>query len=300
MIYHYEISDLPKVSKYYLITRLTSWQSVDECNILIFILNGECNILTESSNYHLYTGDVFFLPVGTSYKRYSANGKACTMAYIHFSFASDFSRERAEVLQKRLLAHKNALDIELMSGSLNRYYDNKIYLTEQMHLYDMSALEYFSGNQFDDGRKNPFTFNLKISINFCGILCSLSAYTLNKIISLDDRHSILDTPYKLQKAVNYISKHYNEKITLDELAAYCNISKQQLTRQFKTNLQMTPMKYVTEFKLLRAKDLIFNQPELSIKEVSDMLGFDNQNYFSKVFARVFGQSPTEYKSSAKA
>lgn len=44
MIYHYEISDLPKVSKYYLITRLTSWQSVDECNILIFILNGECNI----------------------------------------------------------------------------------------------------------------------------------------------------------------------------------------------------------------------------------------------------------------
>ena len=124
-----------------------------------------------------------------------------------------------------------------------------------MHLDDMSALEYFSGNQFDDGRKNPFTFNLKTSINFCGILCSLSAYTLNKIISLDDRHSILDTPYKLQKAVNYISKHYNEKITLDELAAYCNISKQQLTRQFKTNLQMTPMKYVTEFKLLRTKTI---------------------------------------------
>ena len=113
--------------------------------------------------------------------------------------------------------------------------------------------------------------------------------------------TVFSTPLdKLQKAVNYISKHYNEKITLDELAAYCNISKQQLTRQFKTNLQMTPMKYVTEFKLFRAKDLIFNQPELSIKEVSDMLGFDNQNYFSKVFARVFGQSPTEYKSSAKA
>ena len=46
MIYHYEISDLPKVSKYYLITRLTSWQSVDECNILIFILNGESSIFS--------------------------------------------------------------------------------------------------------------------------------------------------------------------------------------------------------------------------------------------------------------
>ena len=64
---------------------------------------------------------------------------------------------------------------------------------------------------------------------------------------------------------------------------------------FKNAFNKTPINYITEYKISRAKELLYNQPHLTIGEISDELGFDNQHYFTRVFAKTTGESPSHYR-----
>ena len=102
-------------------------------------------------------------------------------------------------------------------------------------------------------------------------------------------------PDNLKKASEYIARHYKENISLEDLAAYCSVSKQQMIRYFKQNLGVTPVTYITNYKLARAKEMLFKYPLLTVKEIAANLGFDNQHYFSRVFAKVCGETPSQYR-----
>lgn len=95
--------------------------------------------------------------------------------------------------------------------------------------------------------------------------------------------------------MGYISKNFSKNISLGELAAYCAILKSQLIRYFKQYFDKTPLEYITDYRIARAKELIFNCPQLTLKEISYELGFDNQHYFSRVFHKNTGETPTHYK-----
>lgn len=136
---------------------------------------------------------------------------------------------------------------------------------------------------------------LQSSINLCAILASLSQHTIECITNNVITKNPEKIPPNLKKAIRYIRSHYTEKISLNELAFQCNVSKQQLIRYFKDAFHVTPAAYITNYKISRAKELLFNQPQLSIGEISDELGFDNQHYFSRVFMKETGETPSHYR-----
>jgi two-component system response regulator YesN len=94
--------------------------------------------------------------------------------------------------------------------------------------------------------------------------------------------------------VFYIKSHLNEKITLQDLCEIALVSPQQLIRYFKKFTGKTPNEYVTDYKVNVAKDYIMRSNELSIKTIAYELGYDDQCYFSRVFSKITGESPTEY------
>lgn len=106
--------------------------------------------------------------------------------------------------------------------------------------------------------------------------------------------SLKDNSGLLKNAIDYIEKNYKRAITLKELCANCCVSKQHLNRCFNKSLNITPMAFVIQYKIFKACDML-KQPDYSIKAISFELGFDNQCYFSKVFKRVTGESPSNYK-----
>ena len=73
------------------------------------------------------------------------------------------------------------------------------------------------------------------------------------------------------------------------------MSKQHLIRCFKNYLHTTPTQYILEFKIAKAKEFLFNQQDLSIKEIANELGIDDQHYFSRMFKKLCGETPSEYK-----
>ena len=143
--------------------------------------------------------------------------------------------------------------------------------------------------------KRQLMCGLQSSNSLCSILSTLSQYTIDTVYSDAVLKAPDQIPDNLKKAIRYIRSHYTEKISLGELANYCNVSKQQLIRYFHTAFCCTPIEYIADYKISRAKELLFNQPHLSIKEISDELGFNNQHYFTKVFIKITGETPSNYR-----
>lgn len=100
----------------------------------------------------------------------------------------------------------------------------------------------------------------------------------------------------ISKAKEYIQIHLSEEISLEQTAMYVKVSPYYLSKLFKDETGSTFIDYVTEKRLSKAKELL-KSGDLSIKEVSFETGYSDQNYFSKIFRRKFGVTPTEYKES---
>ncbi len=83
-------------------------------------------------------------------------------------------------------------------------------------------------------------------------------------------------------------------LSMDELSAAMNYNKSYLFRQFKASTGQTVMSYFTALKIEHSKKALC-ETELSVAEIASLYAFDTPNYFSKVFKRKTGTSPTAYR-----
>lgn len=105
-----------------------------------------------------------------------------------------------------------------------------------------------------------------------------------------------DVPQRLRDILGYISQSSAGPVSLRELCRRFHISAPTLFRDFKQYLNKTPVEYITEHRLGQA-EMLLQQPELSIKKIADMTGFSSPYYFSSVFRKYNGQSPSEYRAN---
>ena len=97
----------------------------------------------------------------------------------------------------------------------------------------------------------------------------------------------------ITKAKKYIMEHYLREIGLNEVASELNISPGYFSTIFKQYTGTCFTDYVTEIKIDQAKKLL-RESEHKIYEISEMLGYQNAYYFSKVFKKVTGMTPSEF------
>lgn len=107
-----------------------------------------------------------------------------------------------------------------------------------------------------------------------------------------------DTSLDLQKKmVSYIYEHYQEPLTLDEIAASASISRSKCCIVFKQYLQQSPIDFLNKHRLEMSVRLLLNT-QSSITEIALSCGFNHLSYFSKIFLREYGCTPTEYRKNA--
>ena len=98
------------------------------------------------------------------------------------------------------------------------------------------------------------------------------------------------------EVVQYIEKHYNQNISLDQLALTFNLSKQWLILRFKKEMNITPITYLNNFRMKKAKELLLHQ-EMLISEVAFACGFETPYYFTNAFKKHFGISPGVWRKN---
>lgn len=159
-----------------------------------------------------------------------------------------------------------------------------VYLTEGMYFEELP-------NAFDD------------------LLCEVELvhdYYFDTVVDLsagvDDNWSEVEFPEDgsdpVAKALNYIHQNYQHPITLDDLAREANLSKYHLCKRFKDKTKTTIINYILQMRIDRAKALIM-ESEFKISEVASQVGFNDASYFSRLFKRETGHSPTEYSEFMK-
>lgn len=103
---------------------------------------------------------------------------------------------------------------------------------------------------------------------------------------------------KIQPAIDYIDNNFtNQNIDCSYLSNLCNISHTYMTKLFKNRFGITPVKYILSKKLQYSCELL-NTRHYTINEISDITGFSNVYYFSRVFKDKIGCCPSEYIKNA--
>lgn len=106
------------------------------------------------------------------------------------------------------------------------------------------------------------------------------------------------TEQLVNAAKKYVQKNYKEKLTLAMISSDIGISQGYLSSVFKKTTGSNLNDYVNHVKIEKAKDLL-GMHEYMMYEISDMLGFENPYYFSKVFKRITGMTPSDYETMRK-
>lgn len=101
----------------------------------------------------------------------------------------------------------------------------------------------------------------------------------------------------LARVVRHILAHLDTPLPVAELADVAGSSRAHFTRIFTESEGVPPAEFVQQQRMRRAASLLATEGSISIKEVAMLVGFDDPNYFAKVFRRVFNTSPTEFRTT---
>ncbi len=92
----------------------------------------------------------------------------------------------------------------------------------------------------------------------------------------------------------YISRHYQSDIRVEELAERFFFSKEYLTRLFRNQYGCAIYEYVLQLRMNNAREYLMD-PGMSIQEIAEKIGYSSANYFGKAFKRRYGQTPSEFR-----
>lgn len=95
-------------------------------------------------------------------------------------------------------------------------------------------------------------------------------------------------------AKEYIDHNFKENITLDSLAEIVHLNKFYFSRTFKNETSHTPIEYINIRRIEEAKVLL-KTTDYNISEISNIIGFTSQSYFSEVFNKHMSQTPSKYR-----
>ncbi len=102
----------------------------------------------------------------------------------------------------------------------------------------------------------------------------------------------------LLPVLTYINVNYNKKIPLDELARQSGYSKSRFSHVFSEYTGTTPVKYQNDVRLKVSREMLLSTLQ-SVGEIAFNCGFEDQLYFSRLFKRKYGVTPTEYRTQNK-
>ncbi len=93
----------------------------------------------------------------------------------------------------------------------------------------------------------------------------------------------------------YLDENYSEKITTKDLSKKFGLVPSYLSMLFRQAHGMSPSDYVNNLRISRAKQLLLEDVSLSVKEIAEMVGYTDQLYFSKVFKKETGKTPSSFR-----
>jgi AraC-like DNA-binding protein len=249
-------------AQYHFRERLTG----SDQNILIYCTDGKGWIEVNNNRRQVSKDQFFIIPAKAQHSYGVDNVDPWTIYWIHFT-------------------GENAADFVKTDFSItNIYPDENVRNDRRIRLF----YEIYQNLSMGFG-----TENLEYaSICLWYLLGSFSFIPQFERIRAIQQHDIIE------KSILYMQEHLDQKVNLTELAEHCGFSVSQYSLIFKKKTSRSPIEYFINLKIQHACQLL-DFTSSHIKEISSQLDFEDQFYFSRVFRKVMGVSPIEYRKRKK-
>ncbi|MCM3627091.1 response regulator [Paenibacillus glycanilyticus] len=130
----------------------------------------------------------------------------------------------------------------------------------------------------------------RLSLELCRreLMNGLTAFAAIAGAGGNKEHSIM------RDIAKYMEQHYNREVTLQDISDRFYLSREYISRRFKQEMGENVFDYLGRIRVEKAK-LLLQNPNLKIAQIAEMVGYDDDKYFSKVFKKFEGQSPNQYR-----
>jgi YesN/AraC family two-component response regulator len=172
----------------------------------------------------------------------------------------------------------------------------------QIYLEDIVRQFFYMIRMYADGRDTSDTFEYTLDDTFFFALSpedlslclqDLVERLFEKTFGLPQK---LDSPGTFEKIRQYLQRRLPEKFGIKDLCHEFGISQSYMSRLFRKYTGHSFNEYVVELRVEQAKKIMKESPDTLIKIVADMVGYDDQLYFSRLFSALEGESPSMYLS----
>lgn len=187
-----------------------------------------------------------------------------------FSYVEDIDVEKNDYI-KNFYRNIISLIYNIRDSLTSKDSDKKPEHSESSGLYE--PIERFAGLE---------KLNMLLEESACGVTQMVNSYN-NKSIKLI-----------LRKAVEYLRSHYREQVTLSDVAGHTFVSSYYISRMFKRETGRNFVDYLNEIRIEKAKELL-KDVRFKTYEIAEMVGVPDAHYFSRLFKKHAGITPTEFR-----
>lgn len=244
---------------------------------LAYVLSGKGKYLVDGVEYDVSAGDLVICNPGVMHTHIITNPKEPTIEFI--SGFTDFH-----------FKNMAANSIELKGGSCIIHTDAELKQEISMHCYAMVAEK--EGNQV--GRYFMFKTHLMQML----LLVIRDITDVAKPEQKGYNFESYNKSYAVNRIINYLNENYEHKISLEQIAHNMYLSPVYISKIFKEETGESPINYLIKIRLEKAKDILLNGQEGSIKNIANQVGYDDVYHFSKLFKKYYGISPLYYKKKS--
>ncbi|HMF71923.1 MAG TPA: AraC family transcriptional regulator [Flavitalea sp.] len=232
-------------------------------HILIFVQSGKGYAWIGKEMFELSTGDFIFLPAKTQHRYESDEKNPWSIYWLHFSGAT------ATVILEMMLLYHKSYKATVESGNRRENMFDELYMNLERG-YSLENLCY-------------------VSMSLYHFLSSFIFHGHFNTVEVSNRKDAVNI------AINFMRENLQKLLTLDEISGQVSLSSSHFSYLFRQRTGFAPMEYFNHLKMQKAcQYLLFT--DMRIKEISNQVGFDDPYYFSRLFSKLMGLSPLQYRT----
>ncbi|MFQ9706533.1 MAG: AraC family transcriptional regulator [Limosilactobacillus pontis] len=231
--------------------------------LIHYILAGSGTFRVNGIDYHLHSGQGFFIE--PNYQTYYFADELTPWSYVWLGFVGDYA---------------TALIKQLAISEQSPIFNND-------HYYELADCV----NQIIQHPLTSPAAELRANSNLLRFLSLIADSTV-----VSDYQSAQQNPY-VDRAISYLAQHV-ATASADQLAQVVNLDRSYLSTLFKRATDLTPGQYIRNFRITKARHLL-ESSSLPIEEVAQQCGYDHANSFTRIFKRIYGITPREYRKQVR-
>ncbi len=239
-------------------------QKIPNENHLHFVLNGKGIITMNGKTYHINKGNIFVILKGVAINYYADNEDPWEYMWVTFD-----GEKAADYL-----------------GYAGFTFDNPVITSTIPTATYLPMIEKIL---------DANTLTLANEIRRVGYLYDLLSTMIDAQNSVKGEHGYdYSNETYLEHALQYISLNYSKHIKVNDIANDIGINRSYFTSIFKKAFHVSPQEYLMNYRFQKAAELIIST-NLSIQDISNLVGYENPYNFSKMFKNFHGTSPKNYR-----